>query len=342
MVEVEHTRHTIEPEPVELVLVHPKPEIAQEEPHDLVVTVVEQPAIPLIMTPLATFVEVLVIAPVKFVQSVENILRGMAVDYVQQYNKAYTVSGVDELLQILGRAVATARGEEIVDLVSKAGVVGMLHDRHELDDIVAEPLDPGKHVPSKLLVGRDPELGGRDSNVCLIHASTERLLGPGMLEDISVLGGRVPEPGVISRRHREILGNILNPGRETVDSLTAWDDQRYLAKQCQHLGNYYDGVATHLDLGVVRYSNLAVFVRRHHNLKDTKFIFLHWVGVAVPTVYKHLVHGAKRWGAGESVILTKVSDEVCLLSVGCPFPVDDVVVAVDVQAECIGALARDS
>lgn len=37
--------------------------------------------------------------------------------------------------------------------------------------------------------------------------------------------------------------------------------------------------------------------------------------------------------------LTKVSDEVCLLSIRRPFPVDDIVVAVDVKAEGIGTLA---
>jgi len=52
------------------------------------------------------------------------------------------VSGIDELLQILRGSISTARGEEVVDLVSEAGIVRVLHHSHELNDIVTEVLDP--------------------------------------------------------------------------------------------------------------------------------------------------------------------------------------------------------
>jgi hypothetical protein len=48
---------------------------------------------------------------------------------------------INQLLQILGGPVATARREEVVHLVPEAGIVGMLHDGHQLDSVVAKVLD---------------------------------------------------------------------------------------------------------------------------------------------------------------------------------------------------------
>jgi hypothetical protein len=41
MMDVEHGRHSIEPEPIEGVLVHPPGEVTQEKPQDLPFPVVE-------------------------------------------------------------------------------------------------------------------------------------------------------------------------------------------------------------------------------------------------------------------------------------------------------------
>lgn len=53
----------------------------------------------------------------------------------------------------------------------------------------------------------------------------------------------------------------------------------------------------YLDLGVVRYSDLPVLRRRHNNFKDPKIIFLHRVGIAVPTIYSKSAYGDVRWRA---------------------------------------------
>ncbi len=46
MVDVHHTRDAIKTETVELILVHPKPQVAQEKTQDLMRAVVEQATIP--------------------------------------------------------------------------------------------------------------------------------------------------------------------------------------------------------------------------------------------------------------------------------------------------------
>lgn len=40
-----------------------------------------------------------------------------------------------------------------------AGVVGVFHDGHELDGVVAEALDTGEHASGELLIGSDAKLG---------------------------------------------------------------------------------------------------------------------------------------------------------------------------------------
>jgi hypothetical protein len=109
--------------------------------------------------PLGTVVEVAAVGAIHLVKAVEDVLGGVAVDDVQQYDQAETVGRVNELLEVLGGAVATAGCEEAVDLVAETGVVSVLHDGHELDHVVAQVFDAGQHVLGELLVGGDAELG---------------------------------------------------------------------------------------------------------------------------------------------------------------------------------------
>jgi hypothetical protein len=72
--DIKHAGHTIKPEPIELVLVHPETQIAQQEPHYFMMAIVEQPAVPLVMSTLATTMEVLMVSAVELVQTIENVL----------------------------------------------------------------------------------------------------------------------------------------------------------------------------------------------------------------------------------------------------------------------------
>jgi len=58
-------------------------------------------------------------------------------------------------------------------LVSKAGVVRVLHDGHELDAVVAKMLDPGEDVVSEFVVGGDLAFRRRDSNCFLSFIEKE-------------------------------------------------------------------------------------------------------------------------------------------------------------------------
>lgn len=74
MMSIQHARHTVETETIKLIFVHPEAEVAQEEAQDLMAAVVEQSAVPELMSAFGAFVEVAMIAPVKHVQTVEHVL----------------------------------------------------------------------------------------------------------------------------------------------------------------------------------------------------------------------------------------------------------------------------
>lgn len=228
MVDIEHARDAVETESVKLVLVHPKAQVAQQESHNFMVPVVEQSAVPQFMPAFTTTVEILVVSAVKLVQAIEDVLRRMAMDNIEKHDKAHAVCGVDELLQILRCSVAAASSKEIVDLVAETGIVGMLHDSHELDSVVAQRLDSRKHVLRELLVRRDFLLGRRYADMGLVHTNTKGLLRSSVFEDVSLRLWRVPEASIVRWRDREILRDVRDPRGQSVYLLSIWQHQQDL------------------------------------------------------------------------------------------------------------------
>lgn len=118
---------------------------------------------------------------------------------VKQDSDAHTVRCVNELLEILGRTITTTGREKVVDLVSKAGIVSMFHDGHELDDVVTETLDSGQHVSSELFVSGNPLLRRRDSNMGFVDADALGLLRAWVLELVPFRCRWIPKASVIDR-----------------------------------------------------------------------------------------------------------------------------------------------
>src|SRR6266566_2909823 len=98
--------------------------------------VIKQSAVPQIVPTLPTIVKVLMIRSVEFVEAIQDVLGRVAVDDIQKHNEAHAMSGVNKLFQVFRWPISAARGEEVVDLIAEACVVGMFHDSHELDHIV--------------------------------------------------------------------------------------------------------------------------------------------------------------------------------------------------------------
>ena len=152
VVVVKHGGHAVEAEAVEVVLLQPELEVGEQEVDDLVLAVVEQLGVPrrVILRD-----EVLVVGAVKAVETLVGVLAGVGMHHVQKHEHAHLVRGVDEVLEVLGVAVPRGGGEEIRHLIAKGGVVGMLHDGHELDGVVPCLLHAVEDAVGKFAVGAD-------------------------------------------------------------------------------------------------------------------------------------------------------------------------------------------
>ena len=84
MMHIHHARHTIEPEPIESILLHVEAQVAQQESKHFVTAIVEKSTIPKLMTTLSTFVEVEMISSVEFIQTIEDVLARVRVNNVEK------------------------------------------------------------------------------------------------------------------------------------------------------------------------------------------------------------------------------------------------------------------
>ena len=119
MVVVHHAGHAVEPEAVELVLLHPVTKVAQQESKNLVMPVVEESTIPGLVPSTTTFMKVQVVRAIEEVEPIEHVLAGVGVHNVEEDRNAHAVRCIDELSQFLGSTIARARGEEARHLVAE-------------------------------------------------------------------------------------------------------------------------------------------------------------------------------------------------------------------------------
>jgi hypothetical protein len=188
----------------------------------------------------------------------------------------------------------------------------VLHDGHELDNIVPKVADARQDVVGELFVCRDFAVGRGDSDVGLVNAGALGLRGALVLENVLV--GRVPETGIVDGGDTEVLGDAGDPGGEALLAcVVVGNDKGDLEGQrCAELRRQVQ----YLELGVVGNCRLAVDTR-HGNLKDAVLVLLHGGSITVPVV--------------------EVADKVGAQGVGGPFAVDDVAVIADLEAELLVA-----
>lgn len=74
VVVIHHASHAVEPEAVEVEFLEPIPQVAHEETENLVVSVVEQAAVPEFVPAARALVEVEVVSTVEQVEAVEHVL----------------------------------------------------------------------------------------------------------------------------------------------------------------------------------------------------------------------------------------------------------------------------
>ena len=143
VVVVQHGGHTVKPEAVKMVLRHPELQVAQQEVEHTGLAVIKTLGPPGGMIPLGSVVEELPGRSVEHIDSLSGILHRVGVDHVQQHPDSHGMGSIDQVFQVLGPTEPAGRGKEIGYLITEAAVIGVLHDGHELNGIVAVGLDSG-------------------------------------------------------------------------------------------------------------------------------------------------------------------------------------------------------
>eukprot|EP00128_Syssomonas_multiformis_P008503 Colp12_sorted_trinity150504_noHs@6786 len=206
--------------------------------------------------------EVAVVGTIKHVEPIKHVLGCVTVHHVQKNDDPHPMSNIDQLLQLLRESVAGRSGEKACDLVTEAAIVGVLHDGHQLNAVITEPLDPGEHIVGEFPVGRHLGILAADANMSLVDPETRALLGPLVPPDVLFLGvvvNRFVHKGLL------FLDNTLDPCRDAIN---------HLARREGH---------GHLDLAVVRNSLLAVDIRKE-DLPLAKISLPAGVGMTVPAI----------------------------------------------------------
>ena len=131
VVEVQHRGDRIHAQRVDVIHVEPEERAAGEEVAHLGAAVVENRAVPLGVESLA---RIGMLVEMRAVEVGEAVLVGrkMRRHPVQDHADPATVQVIDEIHEILRRAVARCRREVARDLVAPGAVERVLHDRHQL------------------------------------------------------------------------------------------------------------------------------------------------------------------------------------------------------------------
>ena len=151
VVEIQHRRDRVDPQPVGVVLVQPEQRVRQEEVADFVAPVVEDQRAPVAMLPLP-WIGVLEERGAVEGRETVRVLWKMSGDPVEDDADARRMARVDERLELGRRAEAARRREEPDDLVAPRSGKGMLHHRQQLDVRVAHLLHVRDEPVRKLAV----------------------------------------------------------------------------------------------------------------------------------------------------------------------------------------------
>lgn len=93
--------------------------------------------------------EILCIGPVKHVESVHDVFRSVGMNDVHQNNQSKMMRFVDQRFELFRSSTTTAWGKEIRHVVSKAAVISVFLNRHDLNRVVTEFANAWKHLISK-------------------------------------------------------------------------------------------------------------------------------------------------------------------------------------------------
>ena len=151
IVQVQHGSNCIDSNPVDVKIGKPIAGVGDEEGLHLRLAVVVDPGRPVRVLVHHGVGELVAAFAVELKQAV-FVLREMRRDPVEDHADPRLMASVDELHELLRRPVAVGGSKVAGDLVAPGGVVGVFHDRQELDMGVAHILDVGDELRGQLFI----------------------------------------------------------------------------------------------------------------------------------------------------------------------------------------------
>ena len=137
---------------------------------------------------------------------------------VENHIEPKTVCLIDKVLELVWGPVATGCGKEAGHMITKTAVVGMLHDCHQFNTVVAEVFDAREQVISKVDVTGHLSFWRRDPNVTLVDSKALRPWWS-FVSPLVTSVFWVPMSGLVIHTHFFYLDSILCPGGHSPELL---------------------------------------------------------------------------------------------------------------------------
>ena len=151
VVQIQHGRHRVHPQAVDVVLPQPVGRGGQQEAAHLRLAEVEHPGTPAGVLPLQRVAVLVQAGAVKLDEAVA-VLAEVGGHPVQDHTHPCLMQGVHQRHEIVGRTVAAGGGEVAGTLIAPAVVQRVLRHRQQLHKVVAHALDIGGQLLGQLPV----------------------------------------------------------------------------------------------------------------------------------------------------------------------------------------------
>ena len=261
---VKHRGHTVETETVETIFLKPILAVGKQEVQHLVLSIVETKAVPSRMLTTLTLAEVLTWVAGKVCQAFHLVLHCMAMNNIHHYSNAHAVSRINQRLQFVGRAEATAGSKETAYVVTETAIIGMLLYGHNLNAVVTVGCNTRKNLITELYISANLFLVLSHTNVALIDK--QRICRRTELLHLPLIGLlRIPYLSTENMRLGR-LDNSSSPSRNTFSLTTLPMHNQFIER-------------TMLE-GLVLYLDFPVSCRTLHALHRIAGAFLPSVEIA--------------------------------------------------------------
>ncbi len=177
VIQIEHRRHRVHPQSVDVILLQPEKRIRDQEIPHLVAPEVEHQRAPLLVLTFARVFMLVAGRPVKPRQPV-RILRKMRRYPVDNYAQIVPVAHVHEVPELIRRPKTRRRRKEAHHLITPGTRVRMLHRRHQLQMREAKPLCVGNQPLHHLAVSQRPAFRRLHPRLQMHFVHRHRLLQP--------------------------------------------------------------------------------------------------------------------------------------------------------------------